>query len=618
MASVWGELRRRNVVKVAVAYAIVGWLLVEITSTVLPTFEAPLWVLQTITFVIILGFPLALILSWAYEITPEGIKLERNVAAGKSITKVTGRKFDLVIIGLLVLAVGFMFVDNYLPESGPFAGADIDPASLDIVLDEPPSIGVELAPAIAEEDQREVLPNSVAVLLCANLSPDPDDAYFAASIHEEILNQLYKIRALNVIARTSVLQYADAPPPISQIAEELNVGAVMECSVRYAGDAILVTAQLIDPETNIHLWSDTYPGDMSDLSTIFAMQADIAMNIANAVGAEFSPEEQASIEKIPTESTEAYALYLKALGSPLNEVMATYLDQAIELDPDFALAHAMKAFNYTFALIGVGGGNPDQVAALEPIVRDSAERALALDSSLGLAHAALADVHMVNWRGAEAEQAFQRAQQLSPDADVLMAYGRFKRYRGEHGESIPLLQRAVELDPNNFIRYNQLGIAYTRTRAYDAAAIALGTAVELSPTNVGSLTNLALTEVARGNYDDAVRRIEIVERLNPGTGRFAQMALAYSQMGRDEDARRMFLKFEESAAENPVGDAWWARAYLAVGDYEQALQRLETAVEERELTDLASLSSLAANPWGDPILDEPDFQELLSGLWDDK
>jgi len=296
----------------------------------------------------------------------------------------------------------------------------------------------------------------------------------------------------------------------------------------------------------------------------------------------------------------------------------TYLDQAIGLDPGFALAHAMKAYIYTFALIGVGGGSRDEVAALERIVRDSAERALALDSSLGLAHAELANVHMVNWRGVEAEQAFQRAYQLSPDADVLMSYGRFKRYKGEYAAAIPLLQRAVELDPNNWIRYNQLGIAYTRTQDYDAAAIALGAAVELSPSNVGSLTNLALTEIARGNYDDAVRRIEIVELLNPGTGRFAQMALAFSQMGRDEDAERLFAEFEKSAAENPVGDAWWAIAYMGIGDYAQALQRLETAVEKRGLTDLAPLSGLAANTWGDPELDQPRFRELLDGLWYDE
>ncbi len=450
MASVWRELKRRNVVKVAVAYAIVGWLLVQVADTFFPALQLPEWTVTFVAGMVILGFPLALILSWAYELTPDGMERTTGVPLSESITHITGRKLDFVIIGLLVLGVGFMFVDNYLPESGPFAGAEIDPASLDVELDEPPSIAAELTPAIAEELQREVLPNSVAVLLCANLSPDPNDAYIAASIHDEILNQLVKIRALNVIARTSVLQYADAPPPISQIAAELNVGAVMECTVRYAGDAILVTAQLIDPETNSHLWSETYPGDLSDLSAVFAMQADIAINIANAIGAEFSLEEQESIEKMLTRSPAAYALYLQGLSTP--ESFPSYLDQAIALDPQFALAYAHRAILNTFNLVGVGYGlAPDEALELERRVYEDAERALAIDPTLGLAHAALAAVHQANWRGTAAEQAFQRSVELSPnDVDVLVQYAEFKRARGERDEAIRLHRRALELDPNSW------------------------------------------------------------------------------------------------------------------------------------------------------------------------
>ncbi len=190
MTSFFGELRRRNVVKVAVAYAIVGWLLIEVSSTVLPLFEAPDWIAQVFAFFVILGFPLALILSWAYEITPEGIKLESNVAAGESITRVTGRKLDFAIIGALVLALGFV-VYNYESEDAPVSIPEI-------VADE----AVDTPPPVLVEEQREVLPNSVAVLPFENLSPDPDNAYYASGIHEEILNQLVKLSALNVIART--------------------------------------------------------------------------------------------------------------------------------------------------------------------------------------------------------------------------------------------------------------------------------------------------------------------------------------------------------------------------------------------------------------------------------
>ncbi len=189
MASVWGELKRRNVVKVAVAYAIVGWLSIEVSATVLPIFEAPDWIVQVFTFFVILGFPVALILSWAYEITPQGIKLERNVAAGESITHVTGRKLDFAIIGVLVIAVAFFAVDRFVLEDEaltPEQRSDLFEIQQEIA----DAIEAELS-----EAEPDVLPNSVAVLPCDNLSPDPDDAYFALSIHEEILNQLVKIRA---------------------------------------------------------------------------------------------------------------------------------------------------------------------------------------------------------------------------------------------------------------------------------------------------------------------------------------------------------------------------------------------------------------------------------------
>ncbi len=271
-----GELKRRNVVRVAVAYAIVGWLLIEVSTTVLPLFEAPDWIAQVFAFFVILGFPLSLILSWAYELTPEGIKLERDVVAGERITHVTGRKLDFAIIGALVLALGFV-VYNY--ESGD------------------------------DEVAVSVLPNSVAVLPFENLSPDPDEAYFATGLHDEILSQLAKLSNLSVISRTSMLRYADSDLSIPEIARELNVGTVMEGSVRYADDRVRITTQLIDAATDEHLWSETYEREFSD---IFAIESDIAMNVANALQAEFSLEEQQRIEEIPTDSPEAYALYLRA------------------------------------------------------------------------------------------------------------------------------------------------------------------------------------------------------------------------------------------------------------------------------------------------------------------
>jgi len=348
------------------------------------------------------------------------------------------------------------------------------------------------------------------------------------------------------------------------------------------------------------------------------MQADIAMNIANAVGAEFSLEEQASIEKIPTESTEAYAYYLRALAAP-GSTFDLLIDQAIAADPNFALAYAQRAYWNTFDLVGLGGAGPDEAAELERIVRVNAEQALALDPTLGIAQAALAVPHYVNWRGAEAEQAFQRAIDLSPnDADVLVLYGRFKRYRGEFDEATRLLRRAVELDPNNRDNLNQLAINYRQAGDWEAAAAAYTNVLTPGPAEVGQYIGSATAEAVRGNHAEAVRQLQIAERLEPNSFRLSQMVHVYALAARPDEAMRLFADLEQVANENPVGDAVWIRAYMGVDDYEGALQRLESAIRNRSPTDLAALAVIAANPWGDPELEKPAFRTLLNDLWLDE
>ena len=609
MASLWGELRRRNVFKVGAAYVVVAWLLIQVADIVLPTFSAPEWVDQTFTFLLILGFPVAVILAWAYEATPQGIKRTKHVPLAESIRHVTGQKLNYMITGLVVLVLGFIVVDQYLLEEQ---------------VQEETSAAVEMATVVStvEESKPDVLPNSVAVLPFANLSPDPDNAYFAAGIHESIISQLARLSNLSVIARTSVMQYADSPPPVPEIASKLRVETVMEGSVRYAGDRVLVTAQLIDGVTGTHLWVDEYEADLSD---VFGIQSDISMNIANALEAEFSLSEQESIEKIPTQSPAAYAFYLRALtlnASPDDESFRSALNQAIALDPEFALAYARRAAINTLNLVGVGptGLAPDEALELERKVYEDAERALLIDPTLGAAHAALAAVHQANWRGTAAEQAFQRAIELSPnDVDVVVLYGRFKRYRGEYEEAIRLKQRAIELDPNVPYPRAQLAITYRYAADWDAAAAALQDVLNQDPASLVYNVQLAYVEASRGNPAEAVRLLQLAEQLGPSPLiRLAQMAHAYALAGRPDDAMRLFAEFEERATEEGVGEGWWAHAYIAVGDYGQALQRIESAVNERVSADQAALATLAANPWGDPELDKPEFRALLSKLWNDE
>ena len=577
--SFFGELRRRNVVKVAVAYAIVGWLLIEVAATILPISEAPAWILQVFTLFVILGFPIALLLSWAYELTPEGVKRSREVEATESITQVTGRKIDFAIIGALVLALGFV-VYNYVLQDG---------------ADESPEVAVV-------GSEQAILPNSVAVLPFENLSLDPEDAFFAAGIHEEVLNQLVKLSELNVIARTSMMQYADGEKSIPQVAEELNVETVMEGSVRYADGRVLVTAQLIDPATNAHLWSESYNREFAD---VFAIQSDIAMNIANALEAEFSLEEQASIEKIPTASPEAYRHYLSAVGLPIQRwsLSDQYLNEAIALDPDFAPAYAEKAFIYAFEA---------PTADWQVIALENAERSLALDPTLGMAYVALGTLYRATGQWAQAQEAFEEAYDLGPnDADILFNYALLRRELGQYNEALVLNERAVQLNPSDPGLLFQLGASYKTVRNYPAAAAAAREAITLNPTPIQYHVLLGQMEAARGNLAEALRELEIARQLELTPIRFVQMAIAYWQLDRQEDVSSLVDELEQIHDQTPLNDAVWAMAYLALGDHEQALVRLENAVNLQFLAGNFSFNSfripfneIKSNYWGDPVLDE--------------
>ena len=486
--SFFGELRRRNVFRMGVAYLAAVWVLIEVTNTIVPIINAPPWILQALVFSSALGFPLALVLAWFYEWTSEGIKAASELEAPEPV-RFMGRKLDFAIIGLLVLAVGILLVRSPL------------------------------------DDQEGVLPNSVAVLPFDNLSPDPNDAYFAAGLHDEILSRLGKLSNLSVISRTSMLRYADSDLSIPEIARELNVGTVMEGSVRYAAGRVRITTQLIDAETDEHLWSETYEREFAD---IFAIESDIAINVANALEAEFSLEEQESIEKMSTRSPAAYALYLKGLSTP--ESFSSYLDQAIALDPQFALAYAHRAIFNTYGLRGVGLGlAPDEALELERSIHEDAERALSIDPTLGLAHAALASVHRANWRGTAAEQAFQRSVELSPnDAGVLVQYANFKRARGERDDSIRLHQRAIELDPNSWLPLFQLGVTYHDFGDWDAAAATFQNVLSRYPADVRSNALLGRVEALRGNATEAVRLLQLAEQLGPPLFHLVRMVHAYA------------------------------------------------------------------------------------------
>ena len=356
MGDFFAELRRRHIYRIGAGYLVVAWGMAQVVDLLSQIYALPAWIAQPVVAVLAIGFPITLIVAWLIE----GKAHEAVATAVRS----PATKVDWILAGALVAVLAVVGYQQLTPGNVSVA-----------------RVGV--------------LPNSIAVLPFDNLSTDPENAFFAAGIHDTLLNELAKISAMNVISRTSVLRYADGQTPISQIAAELNVETVMEGTVQYADGRVLVTAQLIDPESEVHLWSENYDREFEG---IFAIQADIAMNIANALQAEFSVTEQESIEKPLTRSPEASELFLRAMAlvrtvstgannAPSRGLIQDYLDEAIEQDANFAMAYAWKANVYRLSKIFDPVTEDvwlDFKSEMDRLSLEYANMALALDPSIGV------------------------------------------------------------------------------------------------------------------------------------------------------------------------------------------------------------------------------------------
>jgi TolB-like protein len=448
--SFWAELKRRNVVKVGAAYAVLGWLILQVANNLFPPLGLPPWTQTLVAALLLLGFPFALLLAWIYEITPEGIKRTSEVPEEQSVRHLTSHRLNYVLTGLLVVAVAAIALDTYVWRR-PRDVASL-PSTADAVVP-PAAPSATGATGTGAQPGYGRLPNSVAVLPFDNLSTDPERAYFAAGIHEEILNHLAKIRSLSITSRTSVLRYTRDRPSIPEIARALNVEAVMEGSVRYAGDRIQVSVQLIDATTDAHMWSETYPGDLSDLDAIFALQADIAMNVANALRAELTPTELASIEQPPTSSPEAYAYYLAALDAQRGDGSVETLTRALELvdsalalDADFASAWAVKS------------GTHNSLAIQGPLVRlaeeleaaeQAAQRAIEIAPESGEAHSSLAFALTQRGKLVESETEYRKAKQLGLADGADAGYSVLSLAVGNFARAREIAVAGRDLDPMN-------------------------------------------------------------------------------------------------------------------------------------------------------------------------
>ena len=461
-----------------------------------------------------------------------------------------------------------------------------------------------------------VLPNSVAVLPFENLSPEPGDAYFAAGIHEELLSQLAKVEDIRVIARASVLGYEGADRPISEIARELRVEAIMEGSVRYTDERVRVAAQLIDATTEAHIWAEVYERRLED---IFAIQADIAERIAAGVEVEISAAERRNIARQATASPEAYALYLQGLDAyPDNPRVVALLDEAIASDPEFSLAHARKAWAHARSAESVTGflEDPAERAAQAALAKEAAERALALDPNLGYAHAQLARVHLYEMRWGDSRQAYEDALSLSPnDIGVLNPFALELANAGEEVAANRLIARATALDPNAAqIWYGLVPIALGD---WDSAVVALRRITSSGPPQPFAYLELGYAEGARGNRQQALEAIRIAEQLSQQDRRpswLARIARAYARADSSEHTLRLVNEIRALGEQTYVGATTWYVAHMALGDYEEALRWLHVALDTGDTNSGILQEMRTRNDKVDRIWDHPSFQQARTKM----
>jgi TolB-like protein/predicted Zn-dependent protease len=587
----FAELKRRNVYKVAVAYAVAAWLLIQAASIFLPAFDAPAWAMKACIIVLLVGFPVALVLSWAFEVTSEGIKRESEIQANKSITRQTGRKIAGITVGLAVIAAGLLVFRI---------------------------VGADRPVRASKEDEGRIgagpLPQkSIAVLPFENMSSDKENVYFADGIQEEILTRLAKIGDLKVISRTSTEKYKSAPNNLREIAQQLGVANILEGSVQKSREQVRITVQLINALNDAHLWAETYDRNLIDT---FAVETDVAQRIAASLAAKLSGAEKQAIAARPTENTEAHQLYLKGrffwnkrTGADL-KTAAGLFEQAIAADPTYSSAYAGLA--QTDLLIPVfGAGRPREFF---PKATSAARRAIELDETSCEGHTALAMLLLFDFQFAPSEQEFRRAIELNPNYatahhwfgnSLLVTLGRFD-------EAIKEGERAVELDPLSVIINADLGSTLMIARRYDAAIAQFRKTLALDSNFAYAHWNLGEAFYLKGDLAAAISEYEKAAALDDDPEILALLGRAYAESGKKEKALELLEKLKAVNQQHYVRNYVFTIIYTGLGDKSTAIDYLEKARDGGETPDTTWLK---VDPLFDPLRNEPRFQQIVAKMF---
>ena len=470
----FAELKRRNVIRAAGLYLVGAWLLTQVASTVLPMFGAPDWLPRTIVILLALGFFPALIFSWVFELTPQGLKRDEEVKPEESIAPQTARRMNRMIIAVLVIALGYFAVDKFV-----------------------------LAPrraVVPNDSSSAVNAKSIAVLPFENLSDDKGAAYFADGIQDEILTKLASIADLKVISRTSTAKYKSKPEDLKTVSQQLGVATVLEGSVQKASDKVRVNVQLIDARADSHLWAKSYDRDMKD---VFAVESEVAQEIADSLQAKLSPAEANTVATAPTRDSEAYDLFLKgeheereaesAIKTESFDRAAAFYQEALDRDPNFALAAARLADSRIFRHWFVTRFNETELAEVKKI----ADHALALAPNLAEAHIALGNFYYYGKRQYdEALNEFRRALELRPNnvqAQEQIAF--IYRRQGRWELALSEMAKCEERDPRNATLIANLGTSYLNLRMWQEAKRAGLRALALDPHHVVGMRAVFLSDL---------------------------------------------------------------------------------------------------------------------------
>ncbi len=588
MNSFFRELKQRKVYRVALGYAVVAWLVIQISATVMPVYHAPDWILPIFITMIALGFPVALVLAWAFEV--KGGAIEKTPESTGSLSAANKRRaWLLAAVGLIVSALvvgGYWIWHPWRNASRAF---------------EPTTAAMPTTPG-----------KSIAVLPFANLSRDPDNTYFAEGIQEEILTRLAKIADLKVISRTSTQHFKSSPDNLPQIARQLGVANILEGSVQKVSDQVRVNVQLINATTDAHLWAESFDRKLTD---IFAVESDIATTIAETLQAKLTGSEKTAIAKRPTANTEAYELYLKGrffwnkrTGADLRTAIE-YFNQALGKDPGYALAYAGLADSY--GLLNVyGAASP---ANSFPQAKAAAKKALELDDTLAEAHTSLALV--LNDYDFDFEQSlkeFERAIQLNPNyatahqwsARPLLALGQFDRAIAES-------KRAVELDPLSLVINTDLGTDYLVARRYDEAIAQLHKTIEMDPRFYFAHGALGRVWQLKGQLNEAIAEYRKAVELNDDPSVLALLGQAYARAGQREEAQRILARLSEEAKSRYVQAYSFALMFLALGNKERAIDEMERGYRERGV----GTFWVKVNPLLDDLRGNPRFEALVQKIY---